>query len=112
MYMNVRETAVFMLILIAISITGCITDSQLSTDHEDYDGTGIAHESRQGMDTIIIIEIIGPERSTKTALDLAYIEINRIESLMSIFSPDSEISRLNKAGYIDNVSPDLPRRRF
>ncbi len=102
MNMDARKiAAVFLLLIVAAFF--CI----ISTEPEDSGSTGIQHESRQAMGTIVTIQIIGPENRSEGALHLAFDEINRIEDLMDIHKKDSEISRLNEEGHLEGASPDL-----
>ena len=96
-----------LIIITIISITGCITDTQNPEEPSNIDNTEELQQSRQLMGTIVTIKIIGPEASSQTAMDLAFDEISRIEDMMSPYKQDSEISRLNKEGYINESSPDL-----
>jgi len=56
--------------------------------------------SRMMMGTVV--EVISPDRR---AADIAFREIKRIESLLSYYRDDSEVSRLNKQGRLE-VSPE------
>lgn len=47
------------------------------------------------------------ERDAKRLIQLALKEAERLENLFSIYRPESEISRLNKFGFLDTPSPDL-----
>jgi len=96
-----------LIIITIISITGCITDTHNPEEPGNIDNTEELQQSRQLMGTIVTIKVIGPEASSQTALDLAFDEISNIEDMMSPYKQDSEISRLNKEGYIDEASPDL-----
>jgi thiamine biosynthesis lipoprotein len=96
-----------LIIITIISITGCITDTQNPEEPVNINNTEELQQSRQLMGTIVTIKIIGPKASSQTAMDLAFDEISKIEDMMSPYKQDSEISRLNKEGYIDETSPDL-----
>ncbi len=96
-----------LIIITIISITGCITDTKNPEEPGNINNTEELQQSRQLMGTIVTIKIIGPEASSQTAMDLAFDEISKIEDMMSPYKQDSEISRLNKEGYIDEASPDL-----
>jgi len=43
----------------------------------------------------------------QAALDAAFAELERIECVMSLYRPESEISRLNREGVIENPDPSL-----
>ena len=46
-------------------------------------------------------------QAAETALTAAFKELDRVEDLMSLYRGDSELSRLNRAGRLDNPHPDL-----
>lgn len=102
MNMDTRKIAAVFLLLIVAAFFSIIL-----TENEDSSSTGIQHESRQVMGTIVAIQVIGPEKGSEGALHLAFDEINRVEELMDIHKKDSEISRLNKEGHLEGASPDL-----
>ena len=55
--------------------------------------------------TFVTIIVVHPETNAGAeAIQSAFAEISRIESLMSVHSPDSEISQLNRNGYQNNIS--------
>ena len=49
------------------------------------------------MSTIVEITAVGTEEESRQAMRLAFEEIRRIDSLMSVYNPDSEVSRINEA---------------
>lgn len=104
--MNARKTAFFFVILIFVLLAsfGLWHFSKIWSERQQIDTLS---ESRQAMDTIITIEVVGAKKSPENSFDLAFDEIYRIEKLMNIYDRDSEISSLNEAGYMDGVSPDL-----
>ncbi|NQV60840.1 MAG: FAD:protein FMN transferase [Alphaproteobacteria bacterium] len=56
------------------------------------------------------IVLLHPEAAVaRKALAAAILEITRLENLFSLYEPNSEISRLNHAGYVEAPSPDLVR---
>jgi thiamine biosynthesis lipoprotein len=59
-------------------------------------------ESRLMMGTIV--EVVSPD---KRATRIAFDEIERIEGLLSKYKPDSEVSRLNRAGQLTVSPPTL-----
>lgn len=95
------------LITSIISITGCITNIQDPQEPDNINKTQELQQTRQAMGTIVTIKIIGYKASSQSALDKAFYEISTIEDTISPYKQDSEISRLNKEGYIDEASPDL-----
>lgn len=65
-------------------------------------------ETRQYMGTYVTIVVYSPDKeNAKTSIDAAFNRIGEIEKIASIFDEKSEVSRLNKNGYIDNPSPEL-----
>jgi thiamine biosynthesis lipoprotein len=97
----------FILITSIISITGCITNTQDPQESDNINKTQELQQTRQAMGTIVTIKIIGHKASSQSALDKAFDEISTIEDTTSPYKQDSEISRLNKEGYINGASPDL-----
>jgi len=61
----------------------------------------IYRESRISMDTICTITIVSSsKRQAKEAVDAGFAEIKRLEGLLNFFSPDSEITAINRSsGY-------------
>jgi thiamine biosynthesis lipoprotein len=105
MNMGARKTTLFFVILIFIVMTLFGLFFDFTVESGEKNPTDIQIESREAMGTIITIEVVG--ESPEKALDSAFEEIERIEYLMNIYDQDSEISRLNKQGYLDEGSPDL-----
>ena len=65
-------------------------------------------DSKFIMSTMVDITAVGNERDCQQAMELAFAEIKRIDRLMNVFAPDSEISRINQAAGKSavQVSPD------
>lgn len=61
----------------------------------------IYKESRIAMDTICTITVVSSsKRQAKEAVDAGFTEIKRLEGLLNFFSPDSEITAINRSsGY-------------
>ena len=60
------------------------------------------------MGTFVKITVYDKDRTKASkAIDFAFEEIERIDKLMSTYKEYSEVSRLNKNGYLDSVSPEL-----
>jgi len=60
------------------------------------------------METFVKITIYDKHRSEASkAIGLAFKEIEKIDKLMSAYKEDSEVSRLNRNGVLDSVSPEL-----
>jgi FAD:protein FMN transferase len=105
MNMGARKTTIFFIILIFMVMTLLGIFINFTVESRDKNQTDIQLESREAMGTIITIEVVGV--SSEKELDSAFEEIERIENLMNIYDQDSEISRINKQGHMDEVSPDL-----
>lgn len=60
------------------------------------------------MGTTVTITVVSRDvERSKDAIDQAFGEVERIERLVSVFSDDSEVSRLNRQGYLDDADEDL-----
>jgi thiamine biosynthesis lipoprotein len=62
------------------------------------------------MDTIVTISVVsGSKESAEKAIDTAFSELEKLENLSNFYSPDSEISLINKNAGISEVkvSPDI-----
>lgn len=61
-----------------------------------------------GLGAAINLTVFHPDKAVANrAIDDALGEINRIESVMSLYRPDSQISQLNKRGILNNPDPAL-----
>jgi len=105
MNMGAQKTTIFFVILIFMVMTLFGILINFTVESGEKNQTDIQLESREAMGTIITIEVVGV--SSKKELYSAFEEIERIENLMNIYDLDSEISRINKQGHMDGVSPDL-----
>ena len=47
------------------------------------------------------------ENAARVALDAAFVELERVESVMSLYRPESQISRLNRDGVFENPDPSF-----
>lgn len=54
--------------------------------------------------TVTMTALHADENAASTALDAAFAEVERIETVMSLYRPESQISRLNREGVLE--SPD------
>ncbi len=68
---------------------------------EDHDQLGRAEPDRQrsarvAMGTLLEMTLYGPEAERSSAVTAAYAEVERLESLLSTFRPESELSRVNR----------------
>ena len=61
-----------------------------------------------GTDVELLLDAPAGEHAER-ALDRAEAEFERLEQILSRFRADSELSRLNREGRIDDASPDLVR---
>jgi len=50
------------------------------------------------MGTLLELEAVGPEAALDEAIDAAYREVERVDAAMSLYRPESELSRLNRLG--------------
>lgn len=58
--------------------------------------------------TEVSLTLLHPTRDTaEEALDAALAEVERVDRLMSLYRPDSQIRRLNQAGQLDDADPLL-----
>ncbi|MBN2072448.1 MAG: FAD:protein FMN transferase [Actinobacteria bacterium] len=64
-------------------------------------------ESREMMGTYVNITVYGPQEEAEKSIDAAFESIALIEKIASIYDEESEVSFLNREGYIENPSPDL-----
>ncbi len=65
-------------------------------------------ENREMMGTFVSITVYAAEEDfALEAIDSAFGKIKKIEEIASIYSEESEVSFLNKNGYIDNPSAEL-----
>ena len=67
----------------------------------------ISRES-QALGTHVAMTVLhSDERVGHAALDAAFAELERVESVMSLYRPESQISRLNRDGVIEKPDPYL-----
>ena len=89
-----KKILVFLLLIFLI--TGCAKEESKIT------------ETRELMGTAVAITVYSDNKTAAlNAIDLAFKEIERIDSLLSNYKNDSEVSLLNKNGFIENASDDL-----
>lgn len=92
--------------LISLLSVGCV--DQKTGEYELINGTKPYRESRDIMDTIVTIEVLdNNETHALKSINLAFDKIYHIDNLMSSYKNDSELSILNRQGYLDNANPDL-----
>jgi len=82
------------LFLLVILIYGCSHEPQLK----------VYKKFRIVMDTVVTITVVSPsEKDAETAINAAFSVIERLDKSLSVFSPDSEISKINKSAGVDFV---------
>jgi len=64
-------------------------------------------ETNEHMGTFVNIIVYSDEAAAHRAIDSAFDRIEEIEKIASIYDENSEISSLNKNGYLDNPSEEL-----
>ncbi len=75
-----------------------------------YDKEKVYRKSTIMMDTVITISVVYHSKDhAERAINNAFLEIERLEALFDFYSPDSEVSRLNKNAGLSKikVSPDM-----
>ncbi|MBU0628624.1 MAG: FAD:protein FMN transferase [Nanoarchaeota archaeon] len=87
---------IFFVILLAFLVTSCTTPLQKT------------EQTRELMSTYFTITAYdkNPQKAEQ-AIDSAFDEIARIESILSIYQNTAQAYLLNKQGYIDNAVPEL-----
>jgi thiamine biosynthesis lipoprotein len=88
-------------VLLVIDYTPWITEDEKSTDQ-------LYSVTRSMMDTTVTITVLGSnETRAYESIDKAFERIQYVESLMSTYDNNSELSLLNRQGYITDANPDL-----
>ena len=90
----------------------CFLISVLSLSACSPQRDNIYQKSKVLMDTLVIITVVSSsEPNAIRAIDAAFAEIERLESLLNFYSPDSQISLINKNAGVSGikVSPDVIR---
>jgi thiamine biosynthesis lipoprotein len=87
---------------ILAATVGAVVPSVLSADGETYRWSGTA----LGADAQIILVGL-PRDVAERAAALARQEAERLEGCFSLYRPDSELSRLNRDGFLDRPSHDF-----
>ncbi|WP_292461590.1 FAD:protein FMN transferase [Methanolobus sp.] len=89
--------------------------SILIMNNAPFAGTGIQEESlstytstRSIMDTTVTVTVLGPnEIKAHESIDKAFERIEYVDDLMDTYDNNSELSLLNRQGYITDTNPDL-----
>jgi FAD:protein FMN transferase len=81
---------------------GAVVPSNLRSNKETYRWSGTA----LGADAKIILAGL-PRSTAERAVALARQEVERLEACFSLYRPDSELSRLNREGFLDRPSQDF-----
>jgi len=65
-------------------------------------------ETTRALGTVVSLTVVGLEESAaRRAVRAAFDELEKIESLLSIYRADSQVSRLNRDGVLDDADPHL-----
>jgi thiamine biosynthesis lipoprotein len=104
--MKYKTVAIVMIVAI-ISI--------LIMNNAPFAGTGIQEESlsaytstRSIMDTTVTVTVLGPnETLAHGSIEKAFERIEYVDGLMNNYDNNSELSLLNRQGYITDTNPDL-----
>lgn len=68
----------------------------------------LIRKSKALMGTSVMIAVVSEDvERSKKAIDSAFSEVERVETIMNVFDERSEVSRLNKQGYLEDASEDL-----
>ena len=86
----------FIVFFLCLLITGCKEELIKTT------------ETKELLGTIVTITVMSyDEDKAKNSINLAFDEIERIDSLLSIYKNDSQVFLLNKNGFLNNASYEL-----
>jgi len=84
-------------VLLILILTSCNNHDTLKVE-----------ETRELMGTFVIITVYDiDEEKANNAINVAFDKIERIDDLMSSYKNDSEVSILNRHGFLNDVSPEL-----
>ncbi|MBP2030877.1 thiamine biosynthesis lipoprotein [Methanohalophilus levihalophilus] len=101
--MDTKIVTVFIILILAsIAFVGFDSDSGTPVKMETYSQT------REALGTTITIAAVGAdEEQAYEAIDKAFVRISEIESLMSTYESQSQVSTLNQDKTIENVDPSF-----
>jgi len=89
--------SVLILLIAALGATSCLSKPLLKFE-----------ETRSMMDTFITITVYSAdEKTAEEAIGAAFVRMEEIERIASIFDEQSEASQLNRDGYLEAPSDDL-----
>lgn len=57
--------------------------------------------------SMLVLHEPGKESAASAALDAAFLELERVEAVMSLYRPESELARLNRDRVLENPHPSL-----
>jgi FAD:protein FMN transferase len=89
--MKVTKGMIILVLLILMLLTGCT----------------IIDVTKVQMGTTVTIKAVGEKKEASSAVDAAFLEISRIESILSNYVNSSEVYTLNNEGKILNPSPEF-----
>jgi FAD:protein FMN transferase len=92
------------IIIFASAAAGVVTGVPAHPADADFEWRGVA----MGADATILFNGIEPKVAS-TAIATVEAEIDRLESALSLYRPDSELCRLNRDGLLEAPSADLRR---
>ena len=100
--MNSRYTAFFALIIITVSLaSGCINPAP-----EEGEEIQLFQQTRSIMDTTVTIALYASEENeAEQAIDNAFGEIEKVDSLLSPSKEDNQLNLLNKEAKLQGVDP-------
>jgi thiamine biosynthesis lipoprotein len=103
--MNYKTVAI---ILIAIFTVLLVIDSTPWTRGDERSTEQLYSVTRSMMDTTVTITVMGSnETQAHDSIERAFERIQYVDSLMDTYDNTSELSLLNRQGYITDANPDL-----
>ena len=94
-YFSVLRMKKIMFVLLSLVLSSC----------SYYDSMKF-EETRELMGTVVTITVYDIDKADE-AINLAFDEIEKIDDMMSSYKNDSELSFLNRHGFLNNVSSEL-----
>ena len=94
----------FLQIVAVGGIAGLTTKFSLDTLSQEQ----IVSETRLLMGTVVNLKVVGADpKSAQAAIRAGLDRMAQLESVFSRFQPDSQLSQLNRAGFLMNADPAL-----